>query len=184
MLVLFQGTRERRWPPPLRSDSHPHGLPDLSVQDQQKVRIGNSCARSCARIALCARRAGACGSIENPCTSRLWSMPSHKNLAKLSGFRSVNFDFCMFGTAWRKRTKVLYWLADLAPLGRLCSSRQGLCCKTGKPHQILTGKHPDRNIFWTSIAEPYPPALCALWARCFHSAMAARTICAMRRCCC
>mmetsp|Transcript_110800 Transcript_110800/g.175073 ORF Transcript_110800/g.175073 Transcript_110800/m.175073 type:complete len:90 (+) Transcript_110800:13-282(+) len=46
---------------------------------------------------------------------------------------------------------------------RHCSSKHGICDRTGVPHQVLTGKDQD-GIFRTLKAQPYPVTLCSRWA--------------------
>ncbi len=50
----FSRARDRPGgPPPLRSDDHPNGLPDLAPHDQEKVRVGNILARFSISIFQC-----------------------------------------------------------------------------------------------------------------------------------
>lgn len=46
------------------------------------------------------------GSIENLVGSRLWLLPSMIRLMKRRGMTSVVSDFCVWGTAWRKPTRI------------------------------------------------------------------------------
>eukprot|EP00974_Lingulodinium_polyedra_P024939 2412014-Lingulodinium_polyedra.AAC.1 len=76
----------------------------------------------------------------------------------------------MFGRPWRKRTGLLGVHICLEPAVRLCKGR-GQCTRTGRPHQHLCGANKD-GVFWTSIAEPYPPQLCKQLVQCFSDAAA------------
>ena len=158
-------------PPPLRSDLHPLGLPDLRPKDAEKVKQGNALARVTTSLASTAMHQGISGSIENPATSRIWQHPSFKHLALRKAARWVTTDFCGFQTPWRKRTKVMYWFSDLSPLHRQCNSKKGICQFSGKKHVVLQGLQADGR-FRTAVAEPYPSGLCSCWARCFLNARA------------
>ena len=170
-------------PGPLRSGSFPSGLPNLTDTDQDKVRIGNLCARATISLASCALRHGVAGSIENPCTSFIWSTEVFANFLRRRPVRTLNLDFCRFGCPWRKRTKIAFWMADLESLRLTCSSKGGYCDVTGRKHIVLSGKCPETKQFRTKIAEPYPTELTKRWAQCFKNAVTARTIATLLRAC-
>ena len=69
------------------------------------------------------------------------------------------FDFCQWSKPWRKRIRFLSFFMDLSAAERRCTSGNGICTRTGKPHMILCGRQDGR--FLTSIAEPYPSRLCS-----------------------
>ena len=154
----FSRARERGGggPPPLRSDDHPLGRPDLKPHDLVKVQIGNKCAQVTVSLAYTALLHGIPGSIENPATSRLFRMPGIMRFMKHKYVKDINLDFCCYGTPWRKRTKLVFWFLDLTPLNRICSSAKGICDHTGRQHHRLEGIEPNSKQFWTLIAEPYP----------------------------
>lgn len=80
----------------------------------------------------------------------------------------VDVDFCQFGTAWRKPTKLVCGFIDqqdLARLGKRCHAVGGLCSRSGKKHFQLTGTGPG-GICWTRIAQPYPRKLANSLAHC------------------
>ena len=156
----------------MRSDDFPEGLPDLSQTDKAKVRIGNRLARISASLALCAVHHRIPGTLENPATSRIWNLKCMKHLFNQKPVDDTTLDFCMYGTPWRKGTKLVYWSCRADALRRVCSSRQGICDCSGRPHQIIQGIHPTKKVFWSSIAEPYPTPLCRAWAKMFQNARA------------
>ena len=158
-------SRARRGPPgstwcAIRSATHLYGLPNLRPIDQHKINIGNNTMKASARLISAARRFGVPCFLENPSTSLLWlADPIQKQAA--FGSRRCTFDFCQFGTRWRKRTTVMMWGAPLSPeLERRCSGRRGCCSRTGAPHIQLSGSDRASGQMWTHIAEPYPRALC------------------------
>ena len=97
--------------------------------------------------------------LENPCCSLLWWAPPLKPLLSIA--QSINTDYCQHGTPWRKRTRFSMWNCACAEhLSLLCSSRGGICSRTGKPHVKLEGWDKVRKVRRTKLAEPYPKPLC------------------------
>lgn len=156
----FSRARRGR-PPPLRDRAHPWGFRCVSEKDAERIRVGNAMARFSARLAREASARGIPWIIENPQTSMLWTLPPFERLRASRKVVEVNTHFCQFGKPWRKATKLLCGSCspDLArALERRCHGR-GLCSRTGRPHQQLSGVAPCGR-FWTLIAQPYPAALC------------------------
>ncbi|CAK0828996.1 unnamed protein product [Prorocentrum cordatum] len=92
-------------PPPLRGAAHVLGLPDLSSADSLKVETGNKLSQFSFGLFLeCARR-GVPAAIENPSTSWIWQTRWAQHAARQPGVKTVEFDFCAFGTAWRMQMK-------------------------------------------------------------------------------
>ena len=146
----------------------------LKPSDILKVKIGNALALYSFKIMQLCYSLGIAACMENPAASRIWNLPQARRFMSKIYVKSVNLDFCMFGTPWRKRTKLVYCWVDLRHLGRLCSRHKGKCDRTGTCHQIWEGKKTGTSIFWTSIAEPYPRRLVTLWARCCKNNLAVR----------
>ena len=162
-------SRARRAPPgsrmpcALRDDGEfILGLPNLSPKDQEKVDDGNSSLSFlCELIDLCLKY-DTMIVVENPCTSRLWVAPQMVDrIEKASS--SQNVDYCAFGEAWRKRTRLISWGRGLTGLPPLCSSKGGICSYSGKCHELLTG-FGKGGAFKTAVASPYPRTLCRLVA--------------------
>ena len=173
----FSRARERpNGPPPLRSNAHIWGLPHLTGKDADKVFRGNLCAKATITLARTALRLGIPGSFENPSRSRIFMLPIFSSFMSQKLVRRTTLDFCAFGTPWRKRTVVLSWFIDNTLFERRCCTKNGLCDFSHKPHQILEGVDPVSRRFRTSIAEPYPKALCRQWSLAFKNAWAARVI--------
>ena len=140
-------------PPPLRSDSRPHGLPNLAGGQLQKLREGNALFGFSMDLIKECQRCKIPWALENPATSRCWLMPRLRAL--LPKVSSILLDFCCFGEAWRKRTRIIHQGISLASLEILCSGTHGNCSRTGKPHLHLKGIAPNGQ-FWTLTAQPYP----------------------------
>eukprot|EP00959_Pyramimonas_sp_CCMP1952_P100442 2101050-Pyramimonas_sp.AAC.1 len=111
--------------------------------------------------------------MENPASSMCWLFPPLMNVMESEGVRLIYLDFCMFGTEWRKPTRVLTNVAELKRLGRRCHGRASCCSRTGQPHRSLRGGVPkgipeyaDKVGWrWTKVACPYPDELCEEYAR-------------------
>lgn len=133
---------------------HPDSLgrPD----DEAKIKLGNDVLRSTvAIIRACAANAIPVA-LENPAASRLWHGPGMAELRRHVACREVRVDFCAFGAAWRKPTRVLTWhCGPLECLQRRCKGRGGLCGRTKRPHIILQGRSKSGQLR-TSAASPYP----------------------------
>ena len=147
----------------IRTRDFPWGLPagELTVSELEKVKLGNACFKSCFSIIRLLDRYRIPWILENPATSKCWSLPFFQSISVQPHIHVVITDFCQYGTPWRKRTRFVcgnILLDDLHRVTHMCSHGK-LCSATGKPHFQLTGKGPQgRN--WTEIAQPYPTKLC------------------------
>ena len=148
-------------PPPLRGDSPSEilGLPDVSPSDVQKIKLGNQTARWVIRVFRLAARRGIPVVIENPANSRLGLAPPVRTL--IHNFKSATFTHCMYGSQFKKATKLLYANIDLSPLSRHCRGR--VCQVTQRPHVALSGKV--EGIWCTAKASAYPWEFCRAFCR-------------------
>ena len=138
--------------PAWRSSAFPEGLPGLLLHQQVKVDQGNEFGRFVAEIAELCLELQLPFWIENPWASYLWYLPKYRKLLTHPEVGFWLFDFCRFGTAWRKRTRLLT-NTGLRDQKTLC----GGC----RQHILLRGRCPKRRQLLTKLAEPYPKALCA-----------------------
>ena len=149
-------------PPPLRSNLHVLGLPNLAAHDQKKVNDGNLFMRFSVFI-LRLLVLHVPFSMENPWAwaSRLWLCPAVQKLMRNKNTYQQIVEFCMFAMQWRKSTMFLsVWVQfDNLTHFRCIGAKRGCCKRSGKPHQPLAGTN-DAGIWWTRIAEPYPLLLC------------------------
>ena len=155
-------------PPPLRSNEHVLGLPNLLPHDLAKVRDGNLFMRFSVFILTLALALQLPFTMENPATSRLWLCPGVLRLLRRPKVQLVVTEFCMYGMPWRKSTKFLgVWISlELLAAYRCIGAKRGLCKHSGKLHIPLTGV--DAQGRWlTKLAEPYPRKLCNLLCKCF-----------------
>ena len=92
---------------------------------------------------------------------------------ELEGVYLIYLDFCMYGTEWRKPTKLLTNVPELRALSRRCRGTASCYSRTGRAHRSLRGGVPkgiaeyaDKVGWrWTAVASPYPEELCEEYAR-------------------
>ena len=161
-------SRARRAPPESKmpsairdDDKYILGLPNLNAKDQAKVDDGNSSLDFlCALIKICLKH-NVMIVVENPATSRLW-IAFFARIALEPTASLDNIDYCSFGMAWRKRTRLVSWVRPLRNLPKLCLSKGGVCSYSGHYHDLLTGVK--KGGFKTAAASPYPAKMCKLIA--------------------
>ena len=100
-------------PVPLRSASHPMGIPNLSHYNQQKVVAANKLYVLVFQLILYCFDNGIVFSVENPWRSWFWSVlvelakeHSADACRKINQLHSVVWDTCMHGGARAKRTRL------------------------------------------------------------------------------
>jgi hypothetical protein len=142
-------------PGPLRTDQHLWGLPGLGSSDARKLRQGNQLFLFSLRILRLCDQLRIPFVIENPLTSMAWEVPAMKSFISDSKASECDLDFCMFGEAWKKPTKLVYKYLNLEQFSRRCSSTSHVCSQTGVPHIPLKGFAANGK-FMTLIAQPYP----------------------------
>lgn len=113
------------------------------------------------RILQASAQEGKSAALENPLGSRIWAQPC---VSRPEGLSFSRFDFCMFGTPWRKATKVLHANAlGLTDAARCCAGAGGRCERSGKFHFALRGRDA-RSEFYASRSAEYPAPLARIWA--------------------
>ena len=86
--------------------------------------------------------------IENPNASWMFKLPEWKALvARWPEMKFWVVDYCRYGTAWRKRTKI-------GSNTRLGGFRN--LCTGGHQRVVLKGHSHQRKCLWTLVAQPYP----------------------------
>ena len=157
-------------PPPLRSYSELWGRSAITSQhDLEKIKIGNALLVFTGKTIKKAVYHRVPGGAENPDSARSWT--ALDTVASTDGvIRDRSTDYCPFGTAWRKRTKVRHWLVNLDGAMIFCKSNKGICDYTGKRHIQLVGKDA-AGVYLTFRAQPYPPSWCEKIVQCFLHAL-------------
>ena len=69
----------------------------------------------------------------------------------------------VYGTPWKKSTKLASWTIAFSPLKKRCHQTAKCCSATGVPHVKLEGVD-DKGGFWTAKASPYPLLFCRAFA--------------------
>ena len=109
-------------PQPLRSDDHPDGLANLSLEDKERVQAAN---RLYAFVALAVERLDRLGThwtIENPSNSLFWATSWMVALKARVPSQQILFQHCMHGGTRDKRTTLWHSIRlNLALAGRLWS---------------------------------------------------------------
>ena len=104
-------------PKPLRSSSHPHGLPHLQGVELRRVTTANSVYRNVAAICRAALKAGCYVSIENPSRSYMWETEWMLSLIAEFQLQEIKFQQCMWGSErdkWTSFFSSCQWLSFLA----------------------------------------------------------------------
>ena len=133
--------------PRVRSPRFPRGLPWLVGKRRAKVLEGNSHAEWCRRLIDLCEKAKVSWWLEQPDTSMMWRLREFRRFRAPDSQHVWRGDFCYFGTAWRKRTRV-------ACSNELAGRRH--FCRCLVPHVVLRGRKPGTNESWTAVAQPYP----------------------------
>ena len=104
-------------PKPLRSSSHPHGLPHLQGVELRRVTTANSVYRNVAAVCRAALKAGCYVSIENPSRSYMWETEWMLSLIAEFQLQEIKFQQCMWGSErdkWTSFFSSCQWLSFLA----------------------------------------------------------------------
>ena len=150
--------RGRQAPVPLRSFTHPDGLPGLSMRDKVRVSRANLLYEFCAKAILAAAAAGCMWSVENPAGSLFWTTSPMKRVASQLSEQLcfVQFHHCCFGGDRCKLTALWTNVRDLSVLGMLCNPSLG--------HTHNAWGRLDNGSWATSAETAYPRKLCRQWA--------------------
>ena len=155
-------------PTPLRGDTEKlrWGLPGLKGENRERVETANRLIRMILRLCRHCLRIGVPFYLENPLNSRLWDFRSIKALAASPFVTASRYDFCQFGTPWRKATKLLCFDNPHIERGaKQCKfDRAHICSATGKKHVVLSGVSAHYRHL-TSRAASYPREFCHVIAK-------------------
>lgn len=155
----------------IRTHRYPWGIPHrfLTEKEISSIRLGNACFRSCLRIINELNKRGIPWILENPWSSRCWSLPPLCHLISSQQAHLSRMDFCQHNTPWKKPTGFLHnHIVDSHRLSCTCQGQNGVCSRTGRRHWPLTGSGPGGKP-WTVLAQPYPPKVCKALAHALTS---------------
>ena len=148
--------------PAVRSPRYPRGLPNIRSTMKRKVLDGNSHADFAAEVISLVESLNVFFWMENPDSSYLWRLRRFRRFADPSSDWLFRLDFCVFKTAWRKRTRIATNVPGLRGLRMMC--------RGGHEHLHLRGMSPIHKLPWTAVAEPYPAGLCSVMGRAINIA--------------
>ena len=144
--------------PAVRSPRYPAGLPGMRRSMREKVAQGNSHAKFNVLVIAACDDSHNFFWLENPDGSYLWIQKGFSRYRRPDSADVMRADFCVFGTPWRKRTRVATSIPSLR-------GKRYLCRCSPPRHFPLRGQHPFLKRPWTAVAEPYPKGFAHLIAR-------------------
>ena len=154
-------------PRPLRSGTHPTGLPALRPKEWAQVWIGDALLRFLLDILSTLAAIGMSGFLEHPqfptwCATMdppsIWALNAVRLLKGLNCCSIVSFDQCLCGAPAKKPTTLLLIRLPSIRHALLQKGNFGRCNHAAKAHEILIGKQGD-GTYQTAKAKVYPPGL-------------------------
>ena len=136
--------------PPWRTKQWPAGRPDLTPEQQAKIKCGQLQLEFVLRLVKACLKCGVYFWVENPSESWFWKQQGPLSWQPIMDGGVVGdliVGQCRFKTPWRKRTRF-----------------KKVSCECTKPHVVLRGRCPKRRMNFTKLAEAYPRALCSVVA--------------------
>lgn len=127
----------------------------MTPAQQAKVSLGQQQLAFTLRLVRCCLKRQVIFWVEKPDGSWFWKQLgdlSWDDILSTGSVGDLRLDRCMFGTAWRKRTK-------FRTNGHL--RNQKLICNRQHRHVILRGRCGERGVNFTKLAEAYPRSLCS-----------------------
>ena len=106
--------------------------------------------------------------LENPKSSKLWMHPIIRKWVQHKSAHLIEFDYCQFGTEWKKATTILsvgnrnFHTGKSLRCKVTWRDKTSICPKTGKPHTTLAGfvDNKEKGQYKTNKACPYPEEFC------------------------
>jgi hypothetical protein len=157
-------------PMPLRGTNSKDiwGLPHLEGKERARVNSANKLLLRMHELMKHGENHRVPFYFENPRSSNVWMHPIIKQWVQHKFSHTVEFDYCQFGTDWRKPTTILSVGNEAFHIGKLVKCRQtwhgkdSICSKTDKPHTTLSGflGGADKGQYLTNRACPYPKDFC------------------------
>ena len=142
----------------------PWGLPNLSADNQVKVRHGNAMGKRSLQGLRDAHDRGRFASVEHPWSSIFWSTPEAMEICALEGFFVTCFSQCCFGGRRTKWTAIVHNIPELhrALHKPDCDGHRGLL-----PYEVHEDELGLR--FDTSEEAEYPWRMCRVYAEALKS---------------
>ena len=141
-------------PQPLRNDEHPEGLPHLSQQDKERVRLANRIFEYSCWIFLLASRRGVLATLENPKNSYFWLTVWFRNVLKEINVYHADFQMCMLGGERDTWTRLVATFKVIEQLNITCD-RQHVHTPWGQ-----TRENQGKLLWAKSLESQYPRKMC------------------------
>ena len=157
--ATFSLARNRSKRTQLRSSAHPGGLPHLTDRIAlARLTEANTIALASFSLATWAHgELKAVEALENPSSSYMWQFAEQSSI-DLGTFNDRTFSQCMYGTPYRKDTRLRVWGAGFRGMDRRCASNGqhfacGISIAAGHTRLGFGGAS-------TAAAATYPPGVC------------------------
>ena len=121
------------------------GLPHLVGKEPARVNSANKLLLRMNELMKYCESNGVPFYLENPQRSKLWMHPIVKKWINHPSSHKIEFDYCQFGTDWKKPTTILSVGNKLFHTGKSIRCKVAwqnkvfICSKIGKPHTTLSG---------------------------------------------
>ena len=155
----IKGLPKHQQPVPLRSETHPDGLPHLSHRDQQRVHLANLTYDATAELVVLLVSLMVSVSIENPSNSLFWLYTAIRRFLEQILWHMTTFDSCMHGGLRDKSTG--WW--SFNPRNPGVNLFESLSLRCDRSHQHASWKPYKLNgvlQFPTAQEAAYPQVLC------------------------
>ena len=158
-------------PPPLRSESEPDGLANMSPGDRLRVQKANELYHAISELALLAASRGLIIVLENPRRSLYWRTSAFMKIRQF--FRFTAFQACAYGSRRDKWTALAFTCARaaFAAINRACP---GTACRA--QHLEWGHSSTSSNGFATAAESAYPTALCKELAHAFSTVCSPKAV--------
>ena len=154
-------------PRPLRTGTHPDGLPALTAKEWAQLRVGSRLVFFIFEVLLELAKYGGCGFAEHPQwplwarkfdPASIWSSYQARLCRTLNCFSAVSFDQCVVGSPAKKPTTILLLRLDSFRHEILQTGSGGRCNHPRGAHEQLQGRN-EQGEFRTAVGKIYPVGL-------------------------
>ena len=144
------------------------GLPHLVGKERGRVDSANKLLLRMNELMKLCEVSNVPFYLENPQSSKLWMHPIIKKWVRHKSSHLVTFEYCQYGTEWKKPTSILSFGNSDFHTGKSVRCKttwcdgKSICSKSGKPHTTLSGfiNGASKGQYRTNAACPYPSEFC------------------------
>ena len=156
-------TGKSHGPKPLRNDTHPNGIPNLSETDRNRVSLTNCLYHLTAQVVAWAVAAGLLVCVENPQFSLFWATTFWTEVAHLVDY--TVFHSCQYGSTRQKKTMLAFNANEFHVICDTCNGQ------SSKHKHAKWGYNARNRKFATAEETAYPMGLARLIAVVFVRAL-------------